>query len=243
METHGRNPGRLVGLWRQFIDAQDGRPARGIGEPVWAGRSEEELVECQHHEALLNVAFDPSTPFWLICPYDITALEPETVEAAAVRHAHVCTHGARKPSERYDERAAVAAALEDPLADVPSGAEMLRFGRGDLAAVRRIVGRRLGDEGVPEIRGAELVLAVHEVAANSVCHGGGRGTLRLWAQDDRLVCDVRDAGLVDDPLVGRRPPSLGATGGRGVWLAHQLCDLVQLRSGPDGTTVRMSFEL
>jgi hypothetical protein len=67
--------------------------------------------------------------------------------------------------------------------------------------------------------------------------------LRLWEQDDRLVCEVQDAGRVEDPLVGRRPPSLGAVGGRGVWLAHQLCDLVQLRSGPAGTTVRLSFEL
>jgi anti-sigma regulatory factor (Ser/Thr protein kinase) len=243
MEVHGRNPGRLVGLWRQFIDAQRGRPARGIGEPVWAGRGGDELVECQHHEALLNVAFAPSTPFWLVCPYDITSLEPETVEAAMVRHPHVCAHGRRAPSERYDERAAVAAALDEPLAEAPRDAEALPFGEGDLAAVRPFVGRRLGDEGVPESRGAELVLAVHEVAANSVCHGGGRGMLRLWEQDDRLVCEVQDAGRVEDPLVGRRPPSLGAVGGRGVWLAHQLCDLVQLRSGPAGTTVRLSFEL
>ena len=28
-------------------------------------------------------------------------------------------------------------------------------------------------------------------------------------------------------------------GGRGLFLVHQLCDLVQLRSSPSGTTVRL----
>jgi anti-sigma regulatory factor (Ser/Thr protein kinase) len=32
-------------------------------------------------------------------------------------------------------------------------------------------------------------------------------------------------------------------GGRGLWLINQLCDLVQLRSSPEGTSVRMSMRL
>jgi hypothetical protein len=27
--------------------------------------------------------------------------------------------------------------------------------------------------------------------------------------------------------------------GRGLWLVNQLCDLVQIRSGPSGTTIRV----
>jgi hypothetical protein len=40
---------------------------------------------------------------------------------------------------------------------------------------------------------AALVLAVDEVATNSLRHGGGRGTLRIWRDADAVVCEVRDA--------------------------------------------------
>jgi MEDS: MEthanogen/methylotroph, DcmR Sensory domain len=43
---------------------------RGIGEPLFATRSADELVECQRHEALLNLAFQDAPGFWLLCPYD-----------------------------------------------------------------------------------------------------------------------------------------------------------------------------
>src|SRR5262245_50881815 len=52
----GRNPGRILPAWRAFADdAAPGR-FRGIGEPVWASRTPEELAECARHEALLNLA-------------------------------------------------------------------------------------------------------------------------------------------------------------------------------------------
>ena len=67
----GRNPARIIPAWREFVDdwSGPGRPARGIGEPIWPGRHPEELREAQLHEALLNLAVDPEIPFWLVCPY------------------------------------------------------------------------------------------------------------------------------------------------------------------------------
>ena len=118
----GANPARIIPFWQDFIAIQDGRPLRGIGEPIWAGRSAAELVECQRHESLLNVAIDTETPIWLLCPYDVTCLDPE---------------------------------------------------------------------------------------------------------------------IIDDPLADRRQPSSTAAGGRGLWLANQLCDLVQIRSHPSGTQIRL----
>jgi anti-sigma regulatory factor (Ser/Thr protein kinase) len=238
METAGRNPGRLVGVWRQFIDGTQGRAARGIGEPVWRGRAPDELAECRHHEALLNVAFSPRTPFWLVCPYDTATLDGATLADAVARHPHLS--GRMPAGDGAYDPATVTAALSDPLPAAPAHAEEHAFGRRDLTAVRRLVAARLRAGSIPAVRAAEIVLAVHEVAANSICHGGGDGVLRLWHEDERIVIEVEDAGTVRDPLVGRRPPPPIATGGRGVWLAHQLCDLVQLRSGADGTTVRMA---
>jgi len=51
--------------------------------------------------------------------------------------------------------------------------------------------------------------------------------------------EFSDSGRVTDPLAGRLMPTLEQTGGRGVYLVNQLCDLVQLRSSDHGTVVRV----
>ena len=99
--------------------------------------------------------------------------------------------------------------------------------------------RRAAAAGLDAARTADLVLAVDEVATNSLRHGGGRGTLRIWQDADALVCEVRDAGRIEDPLAGRVRPPLDRDGGRGLWLVNQLCDLVQLRTLPTGAVVRL----
>lgn len=85
----------------------------------------------------------------------------------------------------------------------------------------------------------DLVAAVSELIANSLRHGGG-GVLRTWDDGDALLFEVEDAGVIADPLVGRRLPPPNATKGRGLWLVNQLCDLVELSSDRgSGTTVRV----
>jgi anti-sigma regulatory factor (Ser/Thr protein kinase) len=76
-----------------------------------------------------------------------------------------------------------------------------------------------------------------------VRHGGGEGTLSLWREGDSLVCEVRDRGRIEDPLAGRVEPPTGVVGGRGLWMANQLCELVQIRSFPDGGAVRVHKRL
>ena len=83
------------------------------------------------------------------------------------------------------------------------------------------------------------MLAVHELATNSVRHGGGHGTCRLWRDGTALVCEVSDHGWITDPMAGRRRPAADQPGGRGLWLVNQLCDAVELRSSPAGTVVRV----
>ena len=75
MRTLGRNPARLIPFWRQFIDAQGERPGRGVGEPVWPGRTPAEIDECERHEALLNLAFGGDREWSMRCPYDGAALK------------------------------------------------------------------------------------------------------------------------------------------------------------------------
>ena len=97
--------------------------------------------------------------------------------------------------------------------------------------------------GVSRDRLDDLAPALHEICTNSIRFGGGSGTLAVWVADRALICDVADDGRIDDLLVGRVLPPLDGLGGRGVWLANQLCDLAQLRSGDDFTQVRLHTRL
>jgi anti-sigma regulatory factor (Ser/Thr protein kinase) len=85
-----------------------------------------------------------------------------------------------------------------------------------------------------------LAVAVTELATNSVRHGGGTGTLAMWSEPGAAIVEVSDSGHLADPLTGRRRPVLSQEGGRGIYLVNQLCDLVQLRSSPRGTAVRIT---
>jgi len=82
------------------------------------------------------------------------------------------------------------------------------------------------------------VAAVNEVATNSITHGGGEGNFKIWRESDALICEIRDKGRFDKPLGDRERPATSSSP-RGLWLANQLCDLVQIRTLPDGTVVRL----
>jgi anti-sigma regulatory factor (Ser/Thr protein kinase) len=236
MAVMGRNPGRIIPAWQEFVAAHDAPRMRGIGEPVWAGRNPAELAECQLHEALLNVAFTHARGFHLVCPYDVRALREGVVHAARCSHPVVVADGAAEPSGDFSS---ADPAFDAPLPPPARISGLLAFDRDSLDEVRHLVTRFARAEGAAPDRAADLVLAADEAAANSIRHGGGHGILRLWRDADHLVCEVSDRGRVHDPLVGRRAPEPGQIGGWGVWIAHQVCDLVQLRSGREGTVVRL----
>lgn len=245
MSRPGRNPGRIIPLWQDFVteNTEAGRGVRGIGEPVWAGRTPAELAECQWHEMLLNLAFANAPAFPLMCPYDVAGLDAETLDAA--RRAHPLTY-AQGRFERSDVFAGVPDPSEDfdtPLDEPPKTADLLAFTTGELVGVRRLVFERAIAAGLRPHQAADLVLAANEVATNSLRHGGGAGVVRVWSDRERIVCEVRDAGRIGQALVGRRRTPLKSSGGRGLWLVHQLCDLVEVRSNHGGTTVRMSIYL
>jgi anti-sigma regulatory factor (Ser/Thr protein kinase) len=241
MEELGRNPARIIPAWQGFLQEHQapGTAVRGIGEPIWSGRSSEELVECQLHEALLNVAFAGSGPFRLVCPYDRSALEPAVLREARCSHPVVVDGAERTPSRDYRAGDELTSPFETPLSRPPASTEALSFDRRTLDLVRAFTARRAGEAGLSAARSGDLVLAVNEIASNSVRHAGGNGVLRAWRDGGDLVCEVRDPGRIDDPLVGRRIPGLDQLGGRGIWIANRLCDLVQLRSLPEGTVVRL----
>ncbi len=82
-----------------------------------------------------------------------------------------------------------------------------------------------------------------ELAANTFRHTDRGGVLAIWATGDELICQVQDSGHITDPLAGRRRPLADGGGGHGLWLVHQVCDLVEFRSDRGGTTTRMHMRL
>jgi anti-sigma regulatory factor (Ser/Thr protein kinase) len=116
---------------------------------------------------------------------------------------------------------------------------MLRY-RASLAQVRKFTTARARRAGLPPRRVNDLVIAVAELAANTLVHTSGPGTLTLWITDDEVICQVQDQGQITDPRAGMiRPAPDAPGGGRGLWVVHQVCDRVEISTGQAGTTVRV----
>ena len=241
MHEVGSNPARIIPAWREFVDGYGGPGGwlRGIGEPIWAERSAAELVESQRHESLLNLAFGEGCAMRLLCPYDTDVLDPLVIAEAHRSHPVIVEGGAERDSDRYHGMDVVAAPFADPLGAPPRDAASLSFTGETLDAVRHFVAACADRIGLDAARRADLVLAINEVATNSVLHGGGDGTLLVWPEGEALICELRDGGLFDAPLAGRERPSPDRVGGHGLWPANQLGDLVQVRSFATGTVVRL----
>ena len=244
MASAGGNPARIIAAWRAFVQDHAGHGAQlwGIGEPVNPERSPTELAECQLHEALLNVAFDVATPLWLLCPYDLEALTGDVIDEAHRTHPFVVRGEERQACAAF-RPLDLAGPFDRPVPPRPADAEHMSFQTGDLRRVRAFVATRAGQGGLDTEAADAMVLAVNEVATNSLGHGGGRGELRAWADGRSLVFEVSDQGHITSPLVGRLRPAPEAKDGAGLWVANQLCDLVQIYSSARGTAVRVCHNI
>jgi anti-sigma regulatory factor (Ser/Thr protein kinase) len=131
-----------------------------------------------------------------------------------------------------------------PLPEPSRVDERLVFDLQGLAGVRRLVAEHALDAGLVPERVDDLQLAVTEICTNAVVHDGdGLGTLRLWTEEDLIVCEVRGAGQISDIMAGRVLPSPERPHGRGLLMVNRLCDLVQMHTGPTGTRTRLSMRL
>ena len=129
------------------------------------------------------------------------------------------------------------------------------FDASSLYALRAAAAAHATQAGLAPGRADDLVIAVHELAANAVRHGAGHGRLRIWRSDQALRCEITDDGLPDpqkpaDPQEPPDPQKPAATApewrtepGHGLSLVRQVADHTSLRSGRDGTSASISFDL
>jgi anti-sigma regulatory factor (Ser/Thr protein kinase) len=118
----------------------------------------------------------------------------------------------------------------------------MRFTARELRGVRQFVSS-YAESSLGNARTDDLVLAVNELATNSVRHGGGEGTLRMWTHENVLVCEIHDAGHITDRHAGQTPPTPDQPSGRGLWVVRCLADLMEIHSSAAGTVVRVQMRL
>ncbi len=122
------------------------------------------------------------------------------------------------------------------------------FDANTLYALRAAVQAHATQLGMPEARTDDLVIAVHELAANAVRHGAGHGRLRVWERAGALHCQVEDTGDATPPgdsgvsevNVADNWPFVS---GHGLWLARLVAEEISVVSGPGGTCATVVFAL
>ena len=138
----------------------------------------------------------------------------------------------------------------------------LAFDSGTLHALRAGVKAQACEAGLPEARAEDVVLVVHELAANAVSHGAGAGRLRIWRLAGSLHCQVEDGEPLGSGHPGEPPDHAGtepadaadAPGppsgrplpsrpGHGLWLVRQVADRMRILSGARGTRATVAFDL
>ena len=236
MAEVGRNPGRIIAALWDFARHHAGAPVRFVSEPAWPGRSAGEAAEVVRHEVLMNEAFTGLTVSAL-CLYDATRLGPADILEAERTHPILISGGQAGRSARYGTSDPLPAVYDRPLSPPPAGARFLPY-TDDLRPVRLLVTEQARRARLSPARTTDLVLAVGEATANTLRHAGGQGTVGIWDTGEELICQISDQGRIGDPLAGRRRPGSLASG-HGLWVIHQVCDLVEQRTGPEGTTLRL----
>jgi anti-sigma regulatory factor (Ser/Thr protein kinase) len=239
MASIGANPARIISAVHAFADSHPGRPVRCVIEVLWRGRTAEQRRETVRHEALVNQAFS-GLPVAILCLYDASLADAATV--VGLTHPVLIRDGTMRPSADYDDAAVFPAGYDEPLEPVPGGAASLAY-RENVRAARDFAAKHARSAGMALERVRDLIIAVGELVANTYRHTRGGGVLWVWASGQELLCQVRDSGHIADPLAGRRPPALGSPGGLGLWAVHQICDLVEIRTVPGDTRIRLHMRL
>jgi anti-sigma regulatory factor (Ser/Thr protein kinase) len=237
----GRNPARMVAVLRAFADRHSGGRVRIVSESVWPGRAQAEVCESLRHEALVDNVL-AGVQATMVCPYNAADLPESVLADAGCTHQWQLGPTGMAPAPAYGGPDAWQAASLVPLPPPPAAAETVDY-RDSLRPVRAMVTRVAQRAGLPARQLTDLVIAVSEVAANTLRHTNAGGAAHAWQSGGEVICQVADTGFIADPLAGLRHPAPDEPGGHGLWLVNQVCDLVQIRTGGRGTVVRLHMRL
>jgi anti-sigma regulatory factor (Ser/Thr protein kinase) len=231
----GRNPSRFMAMQGSFIDEHHGRRVRIVSELAWPGRTEEEIVACAEHEALVNAALD-GYPVTGLCLYDASVLGDDVLADARATHPLLWSRGAQYRSHEYapDD---VLDRCNRPLAPKPGAVTYMVRKSADLRFARSFAVDYGGWVGMSQDGIEDLQLIATELASNSLMYTDGACRLAFWRENEHLVCEARDTGRLGDPMVGRLDPGPSGPASRGLYLVNAVSDLVRTHTTPAGTTI------
>lgn len=235
---HYASIGRLIERTERIVAGGPGEPpcTRIAAEPGPLGGGPARLRAALRVDAAATELF-AGRGVDLLCPFDVAAVPAEAVHGARCVHAETVTEAGVAPSPEhmaFADYMAASAVRPRPGA----GAVVELRDAGSLLRARRTVAAHARAAGLEAMRAEDLVLAANEIATNAVAHARGPRALRLYHEAGDLVCAVADGGPgIADPLFLFRTPPRGGSGGRGLWLAHRVCDAVEVASDGDGTVV------
>jgi anti-sigma regulatory factor (Ser/Thr protein kinase) len=216
---------------------------RIVAEQALANRTPADARAYLGYEAAANVAYRPFAAS-VLCPYDAGSLPEHIVRDVLRTHPEILDGEQVRPNAAFvDPRQFLREHMR--VEPAPPGARALRLERlEDIAPARRRVAALALAAGVANARIDDVKVAVGEVATNALIHGRAPAGLWTYVRDDAFVSHVHDRGRgLADPLVGYLVPALEARRGRGVWLAHQLCDSVEAAADDTGTHIYLRFAL
>jgi anti-sigma regulatory factor (Ser/Thr protein kinase) len=236
----GRSPGYLLpGIMHMFARRQATGRIRMIGTPWRHDVTELEYPACMQHEAAVNAVLGDRDAM-VVCPYhaDVPGAVLRDVERT---HEYLTRDGQTTASDAFAaDQAALYGEFNLDLPAPPADVTSMTVTLHQLPAARHLVALVADQAGLSAERTTDAVLAINELATNTVQHGGGTGQMQLWTQDGTLVCQLTDTGEFTNWLAGRVPPDpIDISGGRGLIMVHQLCDLVRTYTGAHGTQVRI----
>lgn len=235
-ERHGRMFHTLLDRVNREQAAAPGG-VRLIAEQALAERRPVDVRAYLRYEAAANVGFAGSNAT-VLCPYDASSLSDQTLQAALQTHPELADDGRARANEDFvDPRAFIRSTVREM--PPPAGSPIHRLERlQDLEAARSVVYAHALAAGLREAHAEDLTTAASEALTNALIHGAAPCSMWNYLAEGYLVCHVRDHGRgLADPLAGYLPPAPKALGGRGLWIAHQFCDVVEVVSDGARTDV------
>lgn len=235
--SFSRQPGFLQ-LAVDYVHEQPNH-TRLVAEPQLERCSDLEVKTYLGQESAANAVL-ADLPVTILCTYDNATIRADVVDACRQHHAGLVHEGHVVDNPAYVEPTDFLRSHRG-LSESPDAARGLTCRSvDDLAAARRLVAAESDDAGLGDRPGLDLVVAVNEVLTNALTHARSPARLEVYRQGAAVVCSVRDRGPgFEDPSVGWVSPPDDLSTGRGLLLARQLCDSVEIASDPTGTHVRL----
>jgi anti-sigma regulatory factor (Ser/Thr protein kinase) len=233
-------PTRAIAAYSAYIVDHPGARIRVLAVPGWNGGTPAEVAEWTRYESIVNQAFAP-VDATVLCLYDRRTTARDVLDGALCSHPELLGEGGPHVNAAYLDPCVVYAEVDrPPLPPIPAHALSMPVDGIDLSALRSFVGDHAESHGISSARLHDLLVATTEIATNAIRHGLPPVTCHTWADDGDLVVDITDGGhWVPEDLPGFLPPDLAERMGFGLWGVRMLCPLVQLRTGPGGTDVRL----